>query len=209
MEYPHVVIINGPSGSGKTTLQEAILAARPDAARLVSTTTRSPRPGEIDGVHYHFFGYEEWPDDPARRAQAFDEAAAAGAFVEQVTRGPIRYGIAYSAIQDLRDDGRLPIVILDLEGTRHFSERMPTLRLAIRVPDDVLHERITEGRPLEEVAERLKAIEADTAGPEDADVFLTNLPGKLEDTVAEALAVLAERAPPPTTVSTPARRSAR
>jgi len=52
---PLLILISAPSGSGKTTLSQQLLAARPDLTRAITCTTRPPRPGETDGVDYHFF----------------------------------------------------------------------------------------------------------------------------------------------------------
>ena len=51
---PLLLVIAGPAGSGKSTLCDRLVAERPDFSRVVTTTTRPPRAGEIDGVHYHF-----------------------------------------------------------------------------------------------------------------------------------------------------------
>src|SRR3954470_23988432 len=52
---PVLLVIAGPAGSGKSTLCDRLVAERPEFARVVTTTTRAPRAGEINGVHYHFF----------------------------------------------------------------------------------------------------------------------------------------------------------
>ena len=57
---PLLLVIAGPAGSGKSTLCERLLRERPGFSRVVTTTTRAPRPGEVNGVHYHFFAAEEF-----------------------------------------------------------------------------------------------------------------------------------------------------
>ena len=57
---PVLLVIAGPAGSGKSTLCDRLVLERPEFSRVVTTTTRSPRAGEIDGVHYHFFRPEEF-----------------------------------------------------------------------------------------------------------------------------------------------------
>src|SRR5215510_5046331 len=57
---PVLIVIAGPAGSGKSTLCDRLVHERPEFGRVVTTTTRMPRQGEIDGVHYHFFGPAEF-----------------------------------------------------------------------------------------------------------------------------------------------------
>src|SRR3954471_4968243 len=57
---PVLIVIAGPAGSGKSTLCDRLVQERPEFARVVTTTTRSPRLGEINGVHYHFFAPAEF-----------------------------------------------------------------------------------------------------------------------------------------------------
>src|ERR1017187_1181302 len=71
---PLLVLISAPSGGGKTTLVHLLLAAQPQMTRAITCTTREPRPGEQDGVDYHFFSAEEF----LKRLQA-------GNFIEHAT----------------------------------------------------------------------------------------------------------------------------
>ena len=68
---PVFLVLAGPAGSGKTTLCERMVAEVPGFSRVITATTRPPRPGETDGVHYHFL-----------TAEQFDAKVAAGAFLE-------------------------------------------------------------------------------------------------------------------------------
>ena len=61
-----LIIFSGPSGSGKGTIMKSLLASRDDTVLSVSMTTRAPRPGEIDGYHYHFVTHEVF-QRPSRR----------------------------------------------------------------------------------------------------------------------------------------------
>ena len=70
-QVPVLLVLAGPAGSGKSTLCDRMVAEVPDFHRVVTATTREPRAGEINGVHYHFLT----PED-------FDARVAAGAFLE-------------------------------------------------------------------------------------------------------------------------------
>ncbi len=63
---PLFLVLAGPAGSGKSTLCDRLVAENPTFSRVVTTTTRPPRPGEVNGVHYHFFN----PDEFERRIAA-------------------------------------------------------------------------------------------------------------------------------------------
>src|ERR1051326_2490434 len=79
---PILLVIAGPAGSGKSTLCDRLVAERPEFQRVITTTTRAPRAGEVNGVHYHFFSPE-----------AFDQKVAAGDFLEWAwVHGERRYG---------------------------------------------------------------------------------------------------------------------
>ena len=77
-----LLVLAGPAGSGKSTLCDRLVAAGMGFSRVVTSTTRSPRQGEVDGVHYHFFTPGE-----------FDSRLAAGEFLEWAwVHGKRRYG---------------------------------------------------------------------------------------------------------------------
>ncbi|RMF59740.1 MAG: guanylate kinase [Bacteroidetes bacterium] len=97
-----IVVLTAPSGSGKTTIARRVLAAFPEMRFSVSATTRPPRPGEIDGVHYHFIS-----EDAFRRL--IDE----GAFIEYEEVYPRRfYG---TLVREVREAARTGPVLLDVE----------------------------------------------------------------------------------------------
>src|SRR6266498_3200281 len=82
-----LLVIAGPAGSGKTTLCNRMVAEVPGFERVVTATTRAPRPGESDGVHYHFL-----------TSAQFDSKIAAGEFLEwAVVHGANRYGTPASS----------------------------------------------------------------------------------------------------------------
>ncbi len=100
-----LLLISGPSGAGKTTFVRALLAADPRVRFSVSTTTRPPRPGERDGVDYHFV-------DEA----AFDRLVAADAFIEWAEVHGHRYGTRRDHVQAMIDRHLIPLLDLDVQG---------------------------------------------------------------------------------------------
>jgi guanylate kinase len=120
---PLLIVLSAPSGGGKTTLTQQLLAARRDITRVVTCTTRQPRPGEQDGVDYHFY-------DSARFAQAVQ----AGLFLEHATVFGNNYGTLKSEVVDKLRANKDVILTIDVQGAesiRDCASRDPELRRAL------------------------------------------------------------------------------
>jgi guanylate kinase len=107
-------VISGPSGAGKGTLIERILPRFPELERAVSATTRERRPGELEGVDYHFLS-----------PRAFEEAVRAGEFLEHVEYAGNRYGTLRSEVESRLERGRSVVVEIELEGARAIRRMVP------------------------------------------------------------------------------------
>ena len=111
---PQVFVITGPSGVGKGTLIRGVLERVPQLELSVSATTRLPRPGERDGVDYHFLTPEE-----------FERHVEAGDFVEHAVYSGNRYGTLRSELERRLSAG-VPVVLeIEVEGARQVREAMP------------------------------------------------------------------------------------
>src|SRR5207244_3007074 len=113
-----LIIVSGPSGSGKSTVIDRVLRqAVADGLPLrlsVSATTRSPRPGEVDGFHYHFWTPER-----------FDSALAAGEFLESAHVHGGRYGTLRNEVDCYRDRGTGVILEIDVQGAAEIRNKCP------------------------------------------------------------------------------------
>ncbi|MFA5843470.1 MAG: guanylate kinase [Coriobacteriia bacterium] len=107
-------IISGPSGAGKGTLVKKLLARVPELSLSVSATTRTPRPGEVDGVDYRFLAPGE-----------FDARVGSGDFLEWAEVHGNRYGTLRSAVEGELALGKTVILEIDPQGAFQVSERMP------------------------------------------------------------------------------------
>lgn len=110
---PHnnvVLIICGPAGSGKTTLCDKLLEAHPEQVkRLVTTTSRPPRPGEVDGTDYHFLSPE-----------TFEKRIKEGAFIEWAKVHGRYYGSQKAHIEELLRSGSDILLNIDIQGADAF-----------------------------------------------------------------------------------------
>ena len=100
-----LLVISGPSGTGKGTLIERLMQEDPTLVFSVSATTRAPRPGEIDGVHYHFVTNER-----------YDQLVAENAFVEYASVHGNRYGTLRSEVYERLERGENVVLDIDVQG---------------------------------------------------------------------------------------------
>jgi guanylate kinase len=139
-------IVSAPSGAGKTSLLRALVPSDPRLRLSISHTTRPARPGEQDGVHYHFV-------DRAR----FEAMAAAGEFLEHARVFDNLYGTAERSVRDLLEDDFDVVLEIDWQGARQVRTRFPEAVSVFVVPPSVeaLRERLGgRGQDSPEVIER-------------------------------------------------------
>ncbi|MGL5857842.1 MAG: guanylate kinase [Angustibacter sp.] len=173
-----LTVLAGPTAVGKGTVSAYVRDRYPQVWLSVSVTTRAPRPGEVDGVHYHFV------DDPT-----FDAMAAAGEFLEwAVVHSQQRSGTPRTPVQQALRAGRAALLEIDLQGARQVRAAMPDARLVFLAPPswDELVRRLV-GRATEDTAERdrrLTTAREELAAEQEFDVTIVN------DDVARASAEL-------------------
>ena len=115
LHEPRLVVLAGPTAVGKGTVSAYIRTHFPQVYLSVSMTTRPPRPGEVDGVHYHFVAPQE-----------FDRLIAAGEFLEYaVVHGRAKYGTPRGPVERALALGQPALLEIDLQGARQVRETMP------------------------------------------------------------------------------------
>ena len=150
-----LTVIAGPTAVGKGTVIKHILQNYPQVHLSVSATTRAPRPGEVDGVSYHFLSMDE-----------FDAAIDAGKMLEYaVVHGTNKYGTLREPVEKALASGEKLILEIDIQGARQVKRAMPEANLVFIAPPswDELVRRLA-GRGTETAQEQ--AIRLETARQE-------------------------------------------
>ena len=183
-----LLVLSGPSGVGKSTVVRQLRAAHPEVWLSVSATTRFPRPGEVDGVHYRFVSQEQ-----------FDQLASSGGLLEWAEFAGNRYGTPREPVLERLAAGQPVLLEIDLQGARQVRASMPEAILVFLAPPswDELVRRLT-GRGTESaevVEQRLTTAREELSAEDEFDHTLVNT--SVEDVVARLLALLGTRSAVP------------
>ncbi|CAL9398759.1 Guanylate kinase [Actinosynnema sp. ALI-1.44] len=164
---PRLTVLSGPSGVGKSSVLAELRRMGPDVHFSVSVTTRKPRPGEVDGVHYHFVD----------RA-GFDEMVAGGELLEHAEFAGNCYGTPRAPVLAALASGRPSLLEIELQGARQVRSAMPEAQLVMLAPPswEDLVGRLT-GRGTEDpavVARRLEIAREELAAEPEFDQVVVN-----------------------------------
>ena len=178
---PVLLIVSGPSGSGKDSVIAALRTLEPRVAYCVSSTTRAPRPGEIEGSHYHFVSREH-----------FERMAKADEFIETREYAGNRYGTPKAFVEETLRSGRDLVMKPEVNGAKEIKRLFPDavlVFLTVRSEDELvrrLEERNADGP--DDIAARLKTARIEEKSIGDYDYLIIN--DEFDVAVAQLRAIL-------------------
>jgi guanylate kinase len=164
-----LTVLSGPTAVGKGTVTAALRVAHPEVFVSVSATTRPPRPGEVDGVHYLFVSSDE-----------FDELVSTGLLLEwAVVHGVHRYGTPRAPVVAALEAGRSALLEIDLQGARQVRHSWPEARFVFLAPpsfDELQRRLVGRGTETAEQRERrLQTAHAELAAAAEFDATVVNV----------------------------------
>lgn len=181
MKKGKTFIICGPSGVGKGTVVARLLASDPTLYFSISATTRAPRPGEEDGVHYHFLTREK-----------FESWIAAGDFLEHAQFVGNLYGTPRLFVDQAMERGQDVLLDIEIQGAEQVRQKRPdAVRIYVAPPSWEELERRLIGRgteDMEKVRSRLARGKEEFAAAKDFDYFVIN--DTVEHAVEEIRAIM-------------------
>ncbi|GIG24220.1 guanylate kinase [Cellulomonas denverensis] len=163
-----LTVLAGPTAVGKGTVSADLRARYPQVWLSVSATTRSPRPGEVDGVHYHFVSPEE-----------FDAMEASGEMLETaLVHGRNRYGTPRRPVEERLAAGEPALLEIDLQGARKVRETMPDAQFVFLAPpsfEELVRRLVGRGtEDAEERERRLATARVELAAESEFDHVIVN-----------------------------------
>ncbi|MFW6774764.1 guanylate kinase [Nocardioides sp. CPCC 205120] len=175
-----LVVLAGPTAVGKGTVAAAVRANHPEVWISVSATTRRPRPGEVDGVHYRFVSDEE-----------FDRMVADDDLLEwAVVHKAARYGTPRRPVEEALAAGRPAMLEIDLQGARQVRRTMPDALFVFLKPpswEELVRRLVGRGtETAEERERRLETAREELAAEHEFDVTVVNheVPAAAQELVA-------------------------
>ena len=181
MKKGKTFIISGPSGVGKSTVLSALLEKRPNVYFSVSATTRDPRPGELDGIHYHFMDVDSF-----RKWIAMDQ------FLEYAEYVGNFYGTPKRFVDEAMEQGKDVILDIEVQGAIQVTSKRPdTVRIFIAPPswselERRLPERGTDSK--DKIQKRLLRAKVEFQTAHTYDYFVIN--DTVENAVKELDAIM-------------------
>lgn len=165
---PRVTVLAGPTAVGKGTVSADVRARYPEVAISVSATTRRPRPGEVEGVHYHFVSDER-----------FDQMIVAGELLEwALVHGRQRSGTPRQAVETALSSGRPVLLEIDIQGARQIRTTYPQAQFVFLAPpswEELVSRLVGRGTEDDEERERrLSSARVELAAEAEFDRTIVN-----------------------------------
>lgn len=180
-----LIVISGPSGAGKGTVYGMVCARFPQIKKSVSVTTRKPRVGEVEGVHYYF-----------KTISQYQQMISDGDFLETASVYDNFYGTPKAPVFEMLDNGDDVMFEIDVQGARQIKSKYnDAVSIFIMPPDfKVLEQRLRSRKTdsSEAISTRLSAARGELSAYKDFDYIVFN--DRIEQAVDEVCAIItAER----------------
>jgi guanylate kinase len=176
-----LTVLSGPSGVGKGSVVAEIRRHHPSVWLSVSVTTRSPRPGETDGVEYHFVSRDE-----------FDRMVDAGELLEHATYAGNCYGTPRRPVEERLAAGLPALLEIELQGARQVRDAMPEAQFVFLAPpswDELVRRLVGRGTEDDEtIRVRLEVAKVELEAEKEFDVVVVN--DRVERAAKELVALL-------------------
>ena len=176
-----LIVISGPSGAGKGTVYNEVLIRRPEIQRSISVTTRAPRKGEVDGVHYYF-----------RTEEQYQKMIADGEFLETAAVYSNYYGTPKAPVYEKLAKGQDVMFEIDTLGAKQIKKMYPDAVTIFIIPPsfEILEKRLRDrGTDSEEsIRRRLSCAKSELAKYKQFDYIVFN--DDLETAIGKTLAII-------------------
>ena len=181
----YLFVVSGAAGTGKDSVVNALRAAHPEIEKTVSATTRSPRPGEQEGVDYYY-----------RSQEQFQQLIDSDGLLEWAVYGSNHYGTPKASVQEHMAAGQQVILEIDVQGAFQIREKVPEAHLIFIEPPsmEVLEQRL-RGRDTETeevIQQRLAAARVELSRKMEYDIQLVN--DNLDEAVSQLVSYVNEQA---------------
>lgn len=162
-----LIVISGPSGAGKGTIYNSVISRMPQIRKSISVTTRAPRPGEVDGVHYYFKTLEQ-----------YQQMIAGGEFLETAAVYNNYYGTPKAPVFEMLGRGDDVMFEVDINGAQQIKKMYPDcVSVFIMTPDfEVLERRLRDRKTETEdsIRTRLGSAKNELSHYKDFDYIVFN-----------------------------------
>ncbi|MCL2446370.1 MAG: guanylate kinase [Oscillospiraceae bacterium] len=176
-----LIVLSGPSGSGKDSLLQQVIANGGDIALSISLTTRQPREGEVDGMHYYFTTREQ-----------FEQKLASNAILEHTIYNGEYYGTPKDAVDAQLAAGKTVVLEIEVEGAANIAAQYPDCVRVFLVPPSltVLRQRLIDRRTntLEDIERRIAIAKQELTHAPGFDYIIRNC--VLTDAAADFQAII-------------------
>lgn len=181
MSKGSLFIVSGPSGAGKSSVLDIVFSKTENVYFSVSATTRSKRPGEIDGTHYHFVTKDK-----------FQDMIENGELLEYAQFVGNMYGTPREPIVEMTKSGKNVFMDIELQGVKQIKEKMPEAVSIFLIPPDLqeLEQRLV-GRGTDAYDTIRRRIEAAISDCSEAHIFdYIVINSQIEEAASEILAII-------------------